>query len=292
MVRRALTRQTRWCKIVALPLKLKILSSKNRFGKFWNFDPWWPQFWPEPKNDRNDFEMIFRELSNAVFRFVLRCAGAEIDGGGGVFKRVPDKISKSKISNRKISNAKYRKQNIEIAKYRNRRISNIEVAKYRNAKYRIRKISKSQNIVSQNIEWQNIEYAKYRRTKYRTQNIERKISKWHNIESKISKWQNIERKLSKWLNIERKISKWQNIESLADLLLSELELRGKNYLVSCRKTKRLVYKLKVLGQPVTSEVRSSAEKRRKPVIAGNFASDGARAKFQHPACSSRRVEHV
>ena len=25
--------------------------------------------------------MIFRELSNAVFRFVLRCAGAEIDGG-------------------------------------------------------------------------------------------------------------------------------------------------------------------------------------------------------------------
>ena len=26
--------------------------------------------------------MIFRELSNAVFRFVLRCAGAEIDGGG------------------------------------------------------------------------------------------------------------------------------------------------------------------------------------------------------------------
>ena len=67
-------------KIVALPLKLKLLSSKNRFGKFWNFDPWWPQFWPEPKNDRNDFEMIFRELSNAVFRF-LRCAGAEIDGG-------------------------------------------------------------------------------------------------------------------------------------------------------------------------------------------------------------------
>ena len=36
-------------KIVALPLKLKLLSSRNRFGKFWNFDPWWPQFWPEPK---------------------------------------------------------------------------------------------------------------------------------------------------------------------------------------------------------------------------------------------------
>ena len=69
-------------KIVALPLKLKILSSKNRFGKIWNFDPWWPQFWPEPKNDRNDFEMIFRELSNAVFRFVLRCAGCWLVGYG------------------------------------------------------------------------------------------------------------------------------------------------------------------------------------------------------------------
>ena len=33
--------------------------SKNRFGKFWNFDPWRLQFWPEPKNDRSDFEMIF-----------------------------------------------------------------------------------------------------------------------------------------------------------------------------------------------------------------------------------------
>ena len=31
---------------------------------------WRPQFWPEPKNDRNDFEMIFRELSNAAFRFL------------------------------------------------------------------------------------------------------------------------------------------------------------------------------------------------------------------------------
>ena len=31
--------------------------------------------------------MIFRELSNAVFRFVLQCAGAELDGG--VFKHPP-----------------------------------------------------------------------------------------------------------------------------------------------------------------------------------------------------------
>ena len=47
---------------------------------FLNFDPWWPQFWPEPKNDRNDFEMIFSELSNAAFRFSLRRPGAEIMG--------------------------------------------------------------------------------------------------------------------------------------------------------------------------------------------------------------------
>ena len=110
-------------------------------------------------------------------------------------QNIESKISKSqnietaeyrsrKISNRKISNT----QNIEIAKYR--------IAKYRMAKYRIRKISTD----------------KIANAKYRTQNIERKISKWHNIESKISKWQNIEHKISKWLNIERKILKWQNIE--------------------------------------------------------------------------------
>ena len=33
------------------------------------------------KNDRNDFEMIFRELSNVAFRFSLRRPGAEIMGG-------------------------------------------------------------------------------------------------------------------------------------------------------------------------------------------------------------------
>ena len=65
--------------------------------------------------------------------------------------------------------------------------------------------------------------------------------------------QNIERKMSKWQNIER-----QNIESPADLFLSELEIRGKT---SCclsqdDKTKQMVCKFKVIGQPVTPEVRS------------------------------------
>ena len=60
----------------------------------------------------------------------------------------------------------------------------------------------------------------------------------------------------------------------------------KNERVARRETKQLVYKLKALGQPVTTEVRSSVEKWRKHVIVDTFASDGARAKFKRPACSS------
>ena len=47
--------------------------------------------------------------------------------------------------------------------------------------------------------------------------------------------------------------------------LIELELRGKKERVARRETMRLVYKLKVLGQPVTSEVRSSAENPCSPI---------------------------
>ena len=102
MVRRALPRQTRWCQNRCSTFNIKYFIVQKSFWKFLNFDPgvirffgsgqtwghqgWWPQVWPEPKNDWNDFEMIFRELSNAVFRFVRRSrrsAGAEIDGGGG-----------------------------------------------------------------------------------------------------------------------------------------------------------------------------------------------------------------
>ena len=43
--------------------------------------------------------------------------------------------------------------------------------------------------------------------------------------------------------------------------LNKLKFREKkNERVARRETKRLIYKLKVLGQPVTSEIRSSAEK--------------------------------
>ena len=46
------------------------------------------------------------------------------------------------------------------------------------------------------------------------------------------------------------------------------------------------------GPRVGEPVANTAEKWRKPVIADNFASNGARAKFQRPACFLRRVEHV
>ena len=51
-------------------------------------------------------------------------------------------------------------------------------------------------------------------------------------------------------------SGWYDPRAVSPLI--ELELREKNELVGRRETKRLVYKLKVLGQPVTSDVRSSA----------------------------------
>ena len=112
------------------------------------------------------------------------------------------------------------------------------------------------------------------------------------LKSCIAKVTFAENKSPKWLPL-----KWRALKSLApttpfgDSPLIELEPREKNGRVARRETKRLIYKLKVLGQPVTSEVRSSAEKWRKPVIADNFASDGARAKFQRPACSLRRVKY-
>ena len=80
--------------------------------------------------------------------------------------------------------------------------------------------------------------------------------------------------------------------AVSPLIELQKSFAKKNERVARGETKRLIYKLKVLGQPVTSEVRSSAETWRKPVIADNFAIDGARAKFQRPACSLRRVEHV
>ena len=42
-------------------------------------DLWWPHFWPDLKNDRSTFVMIFDELSNAAFPVSLPCLGATLD---------------------------------------------------------------------------------------------------------------------------------------------------------------------------------------------------------------------
>ena len=43
-------------------------------------DLWWPDPWPDLKNDRCGFVMIFSALSNAAYLVSLRGPGAEIEG--------------------------------------------------------------------------------------------------------------------------------------------------------------------------------------------------------------------
>ena len=42
----------------------------------------WPDLWPDLKNDRTSFVMIFGALSNAAYRMSLHGPGAELEGGG------------------------------------------------------------------------------------------------------------------------------------------------------------------------------------------------------------------
>ena len=42
-------------------------------------DLWWPDLWPDLKNDRTSFVMIFGALSNAAYRMSLHDPGAELD---------------------------------------------------------------------------------------------------------------------------------------------------------------------------------------------------------------------
>ena len=60
-------------------------------------------------------------------------------------------------------------------------------------------------------------------------------------------------------------------------ILSELELQLKNQSVACHERKSLTPDFKVLGQPVTSEVRSMTQKWPKWEFAENFVSEQARA---------------
>ena len=70
------------------PYRLKTILAK--FDRLTSGDL---NFIPELKNGRSSFGMIFNDLLNAVCSFALRCAGADIDeGGGGVFKHHPQQV--------------------------------------------------------------------------------------------------------------------------------------------------------------------------------------------------------
>ena len=62
-------------------LKLRIVEMvENR--KHSTFDDlWWPDVWPDLKNDQSTFLIVFDELSNAACRMSLLSSGAELDGG-------------------------------------------------------------------------------------------------------------------------------------------------------------------------------------------------------------------
>ena len=81
MVRRALTRQTQWYQIRCSIFKIKDFIVEKPFWKILEFWALETPILTWAKNDRNDFEMIFRGLSNAAFCFSLRRPGAEIMGG-------------------------------------------------------------------------------------------------------------------------------------------------------------------------------------------------------------------
>ena len=82
LVRRALARQTQCYQIRCSIFKIKDFIVQELFWKILEFWPLETPILTWAKNDRNDLEMIFRELSNAAFRFPLRRPGAEIMGGG------------------------------------------------------------------------------------------------------------------------------------------------------------------------------------------------------------------
>ena len=62
-------------------LKWKTIEHVKNRKNFTFDDLWWPDLWPEVKNDRSNFVMILDELSNAAYPISLRGPGAELDGG-------------------------------------------------------------------------------------------------------------------------------------------------------------------------------------------------------------------
>ena len=81
MVRRASMRQTRWYQNRCSTFKINDFIVEKPFWKIFEFGPLEASVLTWDKKLPNDFEMIFRELSNPAFRFSLRRPGAEIMGG-------------------------------------------------------------------------------------------------------------------------------------------------------------------------------------------------------------------
>ena len=68
-------------RIISLAVLVQKLLAKNPLCYLTFDDLSWHQYWPEQRIDRDSFEMIFEELSNAYSRFSLRRLGADLHGG-------------------------------------------------------------------------------------------------------------------------------------------------------------------------------------------------------------------
>ena len=62
-------------------LQWRIVEMVENREHFTFYYLWWPDLWPDLKNERNTFLMLLDELSNAACRMSLRSSGAELEGG-------------------------------------------------------------------------------------------------------------------------------------------------------------------------------------------------------------------
>ena len=62
-------------------MKLRIVEMVENRERFTFDELWWPDLWPDPKNDQSTSLVILDELSNSACRMLLRSSGAELDGG-------------------------------------------------------------------------------------------------------------------------------------------------------------------------------------------------------------------
>ena len=74
------------------------IAPKKVFEKCWNKPNltfggfWWPDLWPDLKNDRSSFIIISDVLSNAAYRVSLRGPGAEIERGSQQQQPSPQQV--------------------------------------------------------------------------------------------------------------------------------------------------------------------------------------------------------